>query len=122
MWRDWVVILMGIGLGIFLAGYVCWISVQNLKQARLLRLAAWVGTSGLGSDRPAALYGQVRVLRPLRKPSVGDCLWWRVEYQKLYTEGFRKGWRTVHEDVETAQFWTAAAGRSTSATIPPRFC
>ena len=110
---DDALFLVRIGVAIGVAGYVVWISVQSLMQARVLWQATRVGTSGLSSDRPAALYGQVRVLGALRKPQsrsakrfTSNCLWWRVKDQK-----YNRGWKTVHEEIGTARFVLGAGAR-----------
>ena len=106
---DWVAIILSV-IGVAVAGYVGWISVQSLMQASLLRQASGVGMSGLDSGKPVALYGQTRVLRPLRW-GARECLWWHVKHQKYSGWGRNRRWRTVDDVVETAQFVLDCGGR-----------
>lgn len=60
--------------------------------------------------RRAALYGPVRLVLPVRKPGLGDLLWYRCRTQEMRGWGKHRGWRTIGDETEAAVFRIGAGG------------
>ena len=94
---NFLFMLVVLGLAVAGLAWLAWVSIQSLLQARLLsQLSLGVGSS-------SAVHGPVELVAPVEFPGVGACLWYHTMTQR-YKRGKHGGWRTVHEEVGTAEF------------------
>ena len=110
--------LILLGVGVAIASYIAWISLQSLLQARaLFRLARASSTEPDDYGRQA-LYGRVRVERVVQK-GFGDLLWCRTEEQVYRKRGKNSGWKTEHTEDEMAAFTLEGGGQEISLAELP---
>jgi hypothetical protein len=105
-------------LGVALASWIAWISIQSLLQARtLFRLARTPSMKPDEYGRQAA-YGRVRVERALSK-GFGEVLWCRTEHQEYRRRGKSSSWKTVSTQEEIASFTFEASEGELRLADPP---
>ncbi len=104
--------LLLLGLGIAVAAWLSWISIQSLLQARLLFRLARRPSDAPDAYGRHAVYGRVAVSRALRPPIGIDVLWCRTQQQVYRRRRKNSGWSTVSTEDEVAGFTIAAHGGS----------
>ena len=91
-----------------------WISLQSLIQARLLlRIRSLARRSHFpaGPAGPAAMWGILRVVVPLRERGLAGNVWYRRTTQVFQGRRRRRGWETVSDTVQAAVFTVESQGR-----------
>ncbi len=99
--------LLLLALGVALASWLSWISLQSLLQARLLFRLSQRPSAGPEERGRQAFHGRVAVTRPLRL-GFGDFLWCRTEQQVYRRRGKNSGWKSVGTEEEMAGFTVEA--------------
>lgn len=108
----WQVVLGFLGLAVF--GWMGWISIQSLLQARLLR--KWRRPShAVLANSAAAVWGEVRIHRELSVHGLGECLWRR----EVVTVRRGKSSSTESDISEKAAFSIVADGHEFHVTDLP---
>ncbi|MHC4607854.1 MAG: hypothetical protein ACYTAF_13155 [Planctomycetota bacterium] len=100
----WVILLIAF-LGLGVAAYLGWYSIQSLVQARLLREASELGAGGDSLEGPVAVYGKVDVIASMEcRPVARNVLWYRAVHEVLERSGDDWSWSKTGEEEGTADF------------------
>lgn len=101
-----IVVLVAAGMLLWLA----WVSIQSIRQSRLLLRCQPRSGEIPQPPGPAALYGPVQVLRPIREQGFEDYLWHRETHQVYSRSGKHARWHTVSETQQVATFTVEVNG------------
>jgi len=91
--------------GLAVMGWLTWISIQSLLQARVLFRA------GRRFGQASAIRGRPIVSEPLTLWGHRDLLWFRIKFQELRESGRDRSWTTVGEEERMAAFHIDDGGR-----------
>ncbi|MBI2931848.1 MAG: hypothetical protein HYY16_09370 [Planctomycetes bacterium] len=89
-------------LGGAAVAWLAWVSIQSLRQARVLR-ASPRGVGG-PEGRIVALWGDVRITDPIKNTHGAPCLWHRQVVEERVGWGKNRRWRRVLDQSRAAGF------------------